>query len=464
MSSAIYPAIDSEQGVIFEAESWLAKIDFINQFILHNNVLISMLGETGSGKSVFASCLQKRLDPALLKALVFATPLFERTDFIHQICAQLNIEAKSSMQELLQAIKALGIRAFVIIDNAEQLPEAFVRELLDALKQQEGYEFLYICLLSDFSVVKMTSRLAREAYKDMIHSIELHPLNEAESKEYVFASGLLEESIVDEITDAWMHEFYQLTEGNFASMNTHMVDFFAKAPQKPSFPYRRYLPAGLSIAVLMIAGVSYLLFSKAPPPAMQYTTIAKNDMNRVSLELPLASSIPYYQLDARYQPIQALSLQKSEQGDDRVTENEHADTDADADALVVVDQVAPIPQKVQPVHQAKPAKKLATVSSKKAIVKIPVHARPIVLPHGQYTLQLMASRDKKVLLKLVKQYPAAMQVKVRSFRRDGSTWYVLTSGEYDAKPRAVHALTTLPKILAQYQPWIRRTSDLTVVG
>lgn len=459
---SIHPSIDGGQHIVFEPSSWLTKIEFISQFILHNNVLISVLGDIGGGKTTFGHLLQEKLEPNVQSAMITALPLFERTAFIGELCSLLGIEEKISIAEVAAEMGKHQKRSLVVIDNAEQLPEAFIKELLEALKDQEGNEFFHVCLLSNFSLVKITSRLAREAYKDMIHSIELQPLSEEEAKDYVLSCSESPDEFKQELTDEWMQQFYQLTEGNIASMNTNMGSFFSNKPGRASLPYKSFLIYGVVSAVaLFVLGTGFWFFSKAPSSnSLPVETIASENVNSIALELPLSSDIPNYQLASIRQSLEEVSLQKAELWD----KNDDSDNDTvNDDSLVVMDKVVPVPKVVHPA----PVKKVVQKIAKAPVIKMKPQARakPVhTALRGGFTLQLMASRNKNVLIRLAKKYPASAQVKVRSFSKEGMNWYVLTQGEYAKKPLAKQAATRLPNAFSQFKPWVRSTADLNDVG
>lgn len=458
MNSFINMSMADDVDALFEPASWLIKIDFINQFILNNNVLISVLGEAGSGKTTFARLLQDKLDPNVRSAIVSATPLFEPSLFLSQLCSMLDIESKLSIADIATEMCERKSRALIIVDNAEQLPEAFIKELLNALKQQEGSEFFHVCLLSSFSLVKVTSRLARELYQDMIHSIELQPLNQDETKVYVTACMASNDEFQVELTDEWIQEFYQLTEGNIARMNTHMMSFFTKKSAHTGFLHKRLLSYGaISALVLAAVGIGYYFLSSS-----SFNTLAQANIDSIQIELPLSSDIPNYQMASIHQQMEMVSLQKAE----LLVKNDDANGGSLDESLVIMDKVVPIPKVM--VHSA--PKKNIQKRAKASFAKVK-HAgkvakvKPVPILHsGRYTLQLMASREKNVLTHLARKYPASAHVKVRDFTHHGVHWYILTQGDYTQKPLALHALSTLPKSLAQFKPWVRSTDNLRDVG
>ena len=476
MNIGVNRSIVGDDDILFEPPSWDIKIDFINQFILNNNVLISVLGEKGTGKTTFAQLLRDTLAVNIHSVLLTATPLFESLSFIEQMCLQLDLDIKLSFSDIVNEINARQTRTLIIIDNAEELPETFVTEILDALMQQEGIGYCHVCILSDFSLVKMTSVLAREAYTDMIHSIELQPLNEAETKAYVMTRMAALNSNKIELSDEWLQEFYELVEGNIMGINTQMMDFFANKSDHNVPLYKRYLPYGyVPVLAIAIVGVVYFTSSQSPADAPELAELDKNSMQSAQLELPLTSEIPFYEIASVHQPMEMISLQKV----DIQMASEDGDSSMD-ESFVVLDKVVTIPkvEVTQPVeialknsHTQKIAlakKVVVRQPSEKTISKAkPTAAHALSKPRSaasRFTIQLMATCDKNELNHLTKQYRAADGFKISRFDNQGVVWFVLTRGDYTQKQLAQHALTTLPKNLAQLKPWVRSTANLKSVG
>ncbi len=480
MNIGVNRSMVGDDDVLFEPSSWHIKIDFINQFILNNNVLISVLGEKGTGKTTFAQLLRDTLAANIHSVLLTATPLFESLPFIEQMCLQLNLDVKLSFSDVVNEINARQTRTLIIIDNAEEIPETFAIEILDALMQQEGSGYCHVCILSDFSLVKMTSRLAREAYRDMIHSIELQPLNEAETKAYVLTRMAALNSNKIELSDEWLQQFYELTEGNIMGINTQMMGFFASKSMQNVPLYKRFLPYGyIPVLAIAMVGVVYFISSQSTSDVPELAELVKNSMQSAQLELPLASEIPFYAVSSVHQPMEMISLQKV----DIQMANEDTDSNMD-ESLVVLDKVVTIPniENTQPTEIAQETSAVQKVvvaqqtvvhhPSVKKISKQHANTKPkavhaLLKPGsdaGRFTIQLMATRDKNELNRLTKQYRATDGFKIRRFDNQGVVWFVLTRGDYTQKQLAQHALTSLPKNLAQLKPWVRSTANLKNVG
>lgn len=461
MNNGDHQSMTDEAGILFEPASWQIKFDFINQFILNNNVLISILGDTGSGKTTFAHFLQNKLDQNINTVMLTATPLFDRTEFLDSLSALLDLREGLSIEEIVAHINERRALTLVTVDDAEQLPELFLKEILDALQQQEDNGYFHACLFSDFSLVRMTSRLAKETYQDQIHSLELQPLSESETRAYVMErAGSFVDKPLD-VSEERLHQFYQLTEGNIVGINTQMLGFFSKK-QPDGFRWNKTVLSYGAIPILLLAAVSlgYFLFSSVGAGLNQFKQLAKNDIDSIAVELPLSSDIPSYQLAALRQPMQLISLQKAALLIQNTENNAEMATD---ESLVVMDKVLIIPKVILPSVVKKAKQPSIARASGLSHLKKSAHAQ-VIAPKGQFTIQLMASRDKNGLSRLAKRYSSSTGIKLRRFNSQGVVWYVLTQGEYAKSQLAKNAVANLPKELTHFKPWIRPMGSLTDVG
>lgn len=465
MNIGVNRSIVGDDDVLFEPTSWHIKIDFIHQFILNNNVLISVLGEKGAGKTTFARMLHDKTATEFRSVMLTATPLFDALHFIEQICLQLELDVKSTFSDIVNEINARQLKTLLIIDNAEELPETFVTDILNGLKQQEGSGYCHVCILSDFTLVEMTSRLARETYHDMIHSVELQSLNEAETKAYVLMRLEAENENDKQIklNDDLLKQFYALTNGNILAINAQMMAFFANQSHSVSPSYKRVMPylSIIPIVALAATGVVYFTSAQTPSVSEQVATLAHNTAESIALELPLTSEVPFYEVASVHQPMTPVSLQKV---DIQMANNEF-DNHTD-ETLVVMDKVVPIPS----IPHHKQVASIKTTPQK--ALKLTHHKKNTSLSSqtkrgsglSQYTIQLLATRDKSEVNRLTKKYRTADGFKIRRFDNQGIVWYVLTQGDFRQREQAKAALKMLPKNLAALNPWVRATSNLKNVG
>lgn len=470
-------------SALFEPPSWLLKIDFMNQLILNNNVLISLLGKKGSGKTSFAQVLQEKLDLNIMSVLLTAAAPSEHDKMLEQMSSLLDVSGALSILDVAVQMNERKARTLVLIDDAEHLPESFITELLEALKQQDEYGYFHVCLLSDFSLVKLTSRLARDLYKDMIHSIELEPLKESEANAYIAAHLASDLAHLPPPTPRQLQEFYALTEGLIGEINEKLDAFFEKQ-LTPTLQWNDnfIIYGAIAVLLLFVTGVGYFLYSEPSTSAnaIELEQLASREMELSQIELPMTSEVPVYYQDATHQAMQTVHLQKAE----LLAARDEDNVDAIDESLVVLDKViakpmiTPPPKKVKPqptpkpVTPATPARQVHKRPMQKHLVSVRPRVSltqkidsPVLKPQqGQFTIQLFAGRDKHKLEHLAQTYGAFSGIKICSFEKYGETWYVLTKGAYANKQIAHLAVAVLPHKLAALKPWVRSTSNLKRIG
>ena len=73
-----------------------------------------------------------------------------------------------------------------------------------------------------------------------------------------------------------------------------------------------------------------------------------------------------------------------------------------------------------------------------------------------YTLQLMATHDEKLMQKYLGKYQFTEPVAYFAFQRDGKQWYAAVYGSYAEKSQAQNAVASLPAGVGKNPPWIRQ--------
>lgn len=491
MSGTLNTLRADEMSYLFEPASWMIKIDFINQFILNNNALISLLGEKGSGKTSFAQLLHDKVDANVLPVLMTATPTFELNSFLKQISAIVELNSTQSIAEIVNEINARQSLTLLIIDDAHLLPESFVCEILDALKLQNDKGYFHVAFLSDFSLVSMTSKLAKEDYKDLIHSVELQPLSESEMKEYVLTRIIIDKKKGSLISEVKFQKFYQLTEGYIASINVQAEAFFADKNSPFLKMDKRIFSYGIiPIIALFVVGVGYIFISQDNIERKPLSIAADTAMDSIQVELPMVSQIPPYYQNATIQPMPMISLQKADvilQDGGVSEENDGLDQAPLDESLAVMGKVVSTAKVIKTVPALK--KKELTMAKPKNPIMIAQPRRPIPRPivpprpiiHQQknlpkvakqvdvnakplFTIQLLASQNQQQLIRVAKTYPASLGVKVLSFVKGNDTWYVLAKGKYNDRHLAQKEISKLSSNFKARHPWVRSMSDLHNVG
>lgn len=500
----------TEEGLkhIYTPASWSNKIKFIEHLITGNNVLVSILGEDGGGKTTFTRLLQANLSSQINVHLLKIAPLFDRNSLMDRIGSLLNCKGMSTLKSLVELAQSKKKHMLVILDDAHYLPDEFLQELLQNLKQQGDKAYFHVCLASNLSVVTKLNKLAQnEEYKEMIHSIELAPLSEAEAKIYIMHRLLLQSN---SFNNEHLEQFYQLTNGDIVGINSQMNSFFrlVKEDKKPTT--RRPLQQTMIAAGVGLAawGVTFMLQMHSPTGALEateYTAQLSPHSQKVSLPKSVAevdklvstveakeeneivdkaviamnSAIPTYHEQTKDEhvnsqtPVQlAQTMDEDEFTDDTMLVIENLDSYPEEDELIQLDRasemqakiVEKISQEIAHVHTEKqldssPGKSRSGANSKR-IVKV----KSDESNHHTYTIQLLASHSKKALEQFAHAHHLAGKTQIRLSKRNGTPWYVLTIGEYKQRDLAKKAAYSLPKDVTKSKPWVRPLSDLKQLG
>lgn len=486
---------------VFKPSSWLSKIDVINHLLLFKNVVITVLAEQGAGKTTFAHLLESGLESQVKPIAIQANSSFSTADFLAKLANVIGLEEsiKIDFSIVVQQVNENKAQILVIIDDAQNLPEAFLEEALQLIKQQTSHSYFHLCLIADFSLAATLDKLEFQSFSDVIRRLEPGVLTEGETKTYLLNALPSPKRLDLTMTDKRLEQFYQLTGGNLARINNQMLNYFCSNACKPTLKSNSLLKR---ISVLAAVAATWLLFSYVwenhlllhsvyKPAEEPELTVAESSIepeilpsNLLSIpplepklvlksELPdiiqafneRPSQIPVWHVGAIQEPIRPSPL--------RVTNIVLDDLDEHDDSLVVMDRVVVIPKNLQKrpvkvINEAKKQKAIIQASSiglaatKKAPSPLAKSKPPLL--KGQFTIQLLASRNQNDIKHFIQTHPIKEKMRIGLTKRDGINWYVLTIGEYGQLNQAKKIIKNLPATFANYKPWVRSTSQLQAVG
>ena len=469
----------NQPRTLFKPGSWLAKIDFINHLVLFNNVLITLLSEKEGGKTSFSALLQHNLDQQIKSVFMTIKPPCDEQQIISDIAAQLHLNASSdtNFASIVAQINERKAHVLLIIDDAQNLPETFIKEAMIAIKNQEDFGYFHLCLVSDYSLVAALNKLAVDQFNNLIHTIELGPLNENETRTYVLQRAMTGRLINKPLTDVQFKQFYQLTKGNLAKINSNLESYIHKcSTQKNSNKLAILKRTSLAISAVAVAGVSYVYFSgiydeyrfpqmaqlTTPPPITTIVSEIKVTQN----ETPV-SYIASWQ-DSSTRQLMHYALPKKQILDDWDGDEQEMNTVALVDKVVVIPTVK---AREALVETQLPVTQIAAVQESKLVkFKQPNPETLAKKPDAQksgsnlYTIQLAASHNESDIHRFRTSNKLFANTKVRHFTNAKGSWYILTLGEYDSRTLAQLSTNKLPPELAKLKPWIRPVAGLSDIG
>ena len=446
---------------VFKPASWMKKIDFVKRIILDNNVMISLLGEQNSGKTTFANVLKESLPPQINSYMISATPSFEPVVFLKQLDSLLGSKGEPTLSNFVAHSLEQKSHTLLIIDDAHHLSPEFIEGILREIQKQGVSAYFHVFMISNFSLIAVLNKFAQETYKDMIHSIEVGPLTEIETKSYLVRHLFLLKGLENLITDERVKQFYKLTEGHLLEINRQMTPFLSDKTKKTAGNDMLFRRLSVAAGVLLATtGTAYLWntqsnFSAPTQLLSQQTPPLQEIVNGIAVsqaESNLTSDIPSYDVASIRHKILATPLHAGElAGNDK--------DEVHGESLVIMDKVIVAPRVLE--KHAPLIKKSLKVAIHAALKpKITsVKLKPLI-DQTYFTIQLLASHKKDELERFIERHHIQGKAKVHSTKRQGTVWYVLTVGEYAKRETAKQAVTHLPKDIAQFKPWVRPLADL----
>ena len=171
-----------------------ATLEALIYSILHDEGIVKVSGEVGSGKTMLCRVLMERL-PAHVETIYLATPSLARDEILSAIGDELDLPVPDSrtsaalraLQEHLIRLYAAGRRVVILIDEAHVMPDETLEQvrLLSNLESNR-HKLLQIVLFGQPELDETLAKQSLRQLRDRItHSFRTRPLSEAEVAKYV---------------------------------------------------------------------------------------------------------------------------------------------------------------------------------------------------------------------------------------------------------------------------------------
>ena len=170
-----------------------ATLEALAYAVMHDEGIVKVSGEVGSGKTMLCRMLMERL-PRDVETIYLATPSLARDEILHAIADDLKLElperrtaALRELQEHLIGLYGAGRRVVILIDEAHVMPEDTLEQvrLLSNLESSR-HKLLQIVLFGqpelDASLAKPSLRQLRDR---ITHSFRMRPLSPSEVTKYL---------------------------------------------------------------------------------------------------------------------------------------------------------------------------------------------------------------------------------------------------------------------------------------
>jgi len=178
----------------FEGADRGATLEALIYAVLHDEGIVKVSGEVGSGKTMLCRVLMERL-PAHADTIYLATPSLGREEILQAIGDELGLAlagkrtavALRELQESLIGRYAGGRRVVVLIDEAHAMPEETLEEvrLLSNLESNR-HKLLQIVLFGQPELDATLAKPGLRPLRDRVtHAFRMRPLSSAEAAKYL---------------------------------------------------------------------------------------------------------------------------------------------------------------------------------------------------------------------------------------------------------------------------------------
>jgi len=178
----------------FEGANRGATLEALLYAILHDEGIVKVSGEVGSGKTMLCRVLMERL-PANVETIYLANPSLNRDEILHAIAEELEIAVGvarttsllRTLQDHLITLHGGGRRVVVLIDEAHAMPAETLEEIrLLSNLETNRHKLLQIVLFGQPELDDQLNTAGMRQLKERItHSFRLEPLVRHDIESYV---------------------------------------------------------------------------------------------------------------------------------------------------------------------------------------------------------------------------------------------------------------------------------------
>jgi type II secretory pathway predicted ATPase ExeA/septal ring-binding cell division protein DamX len=462
-----------------------ATLEALLYAITHDEGIVKVTGEVGSGKTMLCRVLVERL-PKSVETIYLANPSLSRDEILHVIAADLQVESRGervtillrALQERLIKLYAAGRRVVVLIDEAHAMPIETLEEIrLLSNLESNRHKLLQIVL---FGQPELDQHLGlpnmRQLKERITHSFKLEPLVRSDVDSYVdfrmraagyrgptvFAPPAMK--LISRSSQGLTRRINILADKSLLAAfadGTHQVTAkHARAAIRDSEfgSARRGVPnawwfVGAGLAAGLLVGVGLHLWNQSG--AMRGVGAAAS---QVPVEASVATAAP-----APRGP-----------GQDHPGAKASPDPEP-SPAAVTVSSTAPAAV-VAPAPTSPPPELAAVAPAPAPPVATPIGARPPAsgklaqerfaatqkwlktAPGGTWTIQLMTAGDSQAIERFLEEAAQAVQLEdmyLYGVKQNGRQYYGVTYGNYPTLEDTITAMGDLPTSFKSRGPFHR---------
>ena len=170
-----------------------ATLEALLYAIVHEEGIVKVSGEVGSGKTMLCRVLMERL-PASVDTLYIANPTLSPAALLHTIAEELGCPPETRfdarirpIQDALIARHAAGRRVVALVDEAHAMPKASLEQIRLLSNLETGkHKLLQIVLVGQPELDELLGQTDMRQLRDRItHHFRLDPMKPRETAEYL---------------------------------------------------------------------------------------------------------------------------------------------------------------------------------------------------------------------------------------------------------------------------------------
>ncbi|MFT6103084.1 MAG: DamX protein [Granulosicoccus sp.] len=500
-----------------------AVLDEVAHLCQFSHNLVGVLGDAGVGKTALAYQAAIELSETA-DCCVMVSSLMNSTENMLLLLAQqlgIFITENADLEQITATINQYqpsGVHqsVVIIVDEAHHLDETALYAFVQLL-QKPSPNYFHVLLIGDSTLQIKLDRLDKESV--LVYDIPLHAFNESEVEHYVSFKLAQVGYQGAELFDAnAIEHLWRETRGFPQSINHVANKMLLAVNDIDSRDQRLGLPIGyMAVVVILLAALILAVFYiDDDPPSLPATpedilasgkestlTDGKTSQDTV---IAIRDAMDEGKLLDNLQSLQSVTpsvlngalpsdtLKKSEASVGIIGSAEESsfsivgDIAKNSDAVSAIDEV----NKILTVADKTVVEDSATIATPEPVVTISSEPRTLKQPEvvsssvkpsptlsakakasatngevavmswpgNNYTVQVMAAGQLASVNRFVNAQSNRDLLRVITLRRNGAPWYVVFTGVYETREEAVSAISFLPLLQKNTQPWPRQISDV----
>jgi DamX protein len=499
------PGVGVREDEFYLAPRWEQYFDLVHYLCHSSNVLMTIIGVKGSGKTTFLRHFINHFTDVMRTCQLSGSANLDVAHLLAALTKDFSLPetAGDTLDDQLDShlanLQRCPQACLLVIDNAHRLPEETLRALLYFIRQQsESQMRLHIILLGELKLKEQLGALTdREEEQELCHHLILEPFDREEIKGYLkhrlSIAGLPAAMPFSESSVTRIHAMAEGIPGRVnAVARQTLIDAMNQRQFYSAMTFVRnrkslFLGSGVVLSTLVLLALiisrsshyphaphvpsAQVKVVSAPAPVVTPPVVIPPPIKTDIVIAPAAlaaASVAAPQLNIQAAPTthpSPATLRASRLRPPRSALPTGGEVKSSAQ------QTHPLPlwevwgedkkhqkmAKAENKIKAKPQAKVYLANNKNdhSSSNKSNNKHVLVENSGHYTVQLLGSSNPAALKTFIAKHRLGDEATYLRSTRQGKDWYTLVYGRYPTRERAQQAAQNLPKDLQSFHPWVR---------